>query len=67
MSLCTQHRNGESETLGEGVGQAALIHVCIVCVAPVEGIAFQHCVCLTFILEHRKKWRFGAGAAVGRV
>lgn len=51
--------------LGEGVGQAALLHVCIQRVSPVEGIAFQRCVYLTF--HSGKKWRFGVGAAVGRV
>lgn len=34
------------------------------CVAPVEGVTFQHCVYLTIILEHGNKWRFGVGAAV---
>lgn len=66
VRLCTQRWNCESETLWRGWGKPPSF-TSVSCVSLVKGITFQHCVYLTFILKHGKKWRFGVGAAVGRV
>lgn len=58
MRLCTQRWNCESETLRRGWGRPPSFTF-VSCVAPVEGVTFQHCVYLTIIPGYERNGDLG--------